>query len=218
MPASPAPISVLLVVPNAIVRLGLETPLQSDDRFRVLGLTTSNFERNLPGRQPDLILLHAPTSDEADLKIIDRLRERVPGCPVVVLCDRFDANLLASAMERQIHGFFLDALAADGERFLEALVPIARSHSVSFGPALAPYVQRRLGTSADVGGAGLPSLTPREREVLLRAASGRRDVEIGQELHIQRGTAETHVRNLMLKLGAATRTHLGAIAVRAGLV
>jgi non-specific serine/threonine protein kinase len=63
-----------------------------------------------------------------------------------------------------------------------------------------------------------PLLTQREREVLALIVDGLSNVEIGDRLFISHRTAQTHVTNILGKLGASTRTGAAARAVRDGLV
>jgi LuxR family quorum sensing-dependent transcriptional regulator len=57
-------------------------------------------------------------------------------------------------------------------------------------------------------------LTPREREVLQWVARGKCAWEIGEILNIGKRTVDEHSATAMRKLGAVTRTHAVAIAVR----
>jgi LuxR family quorum sensing-dependent transcriptional regulator len=60
----------------------------------------------------------------------------------------------------------------------------------------------------------VPHLTPREREVLQWVARGKCAWEIGEILKICKRTVDEHSATAMRKLGAVTRTHAIAIAVR----
>jgi PAS domain S-box-containing protein len=61
-------------------------------------------------------------------------------------------------------------------------------------------------------------LTEREREVLGLVAGGLRGGEIAQRLVLSPETIKSHVRNAMTKLGAHTRAHAVAIALRTGQI
>jgi DNA-binding CsgD family transcriptional regulator len=61
-------------------------------------------------------------------------------------------------------------------------------------------------------------LTPRELEVLRLVVAGLTNPEIGDRLFISRGTARTHVSNILTKLGAHTRTEAATIAREHGLL
>jgi len=61
-------------------------------------------------------------------------------------------------------------------------------------------------------------LTRREQDVLRLLAKGKTDREIAEALFIGPRTVETHVSNLLGKLGVANRAEDAAFAVRTGLV
>jgi DNA-binding CsgD family transcriptional regulator len=60
-------------------------------------------------------------------------------------------------------------------------------------------------------------LSAREREVAILVATGRTNREIGQQLSISERTAETHVLNILNKLGLQRRGEIASWAVREGL-
>jgi DNA-binding NarL/FixJ family response regulator len=69
-------------------------------------------------------------------------------------------------------------------------------------------------TSAGAG----TGLTPRELEVLRLMVAGRSNPEIAAALFVSPRTAQTHVGNILAKLGVESRTEAAAHAVRLGLV
>jgi DNA-binding CsgD family transcriptional regulator len=87
------------------------------------------------------------------------------------------------------------ATAADALTVVHAVSPVS-------GPAV---------TTAAYG------LSPREREVLALLAKRFTDKEIAAALFITPRTAETHVKHVLAKLGAANRREAAALAVRHGL-
>ncbi|HEY3802651.1 MAG TPA: response regulator transcription factor [Kofleriaceae bacterium] len=66
--------------------------------------------------------------------------------------------------------------------------------------------------------ASTPRLTERELEVLRLLADGLQHEAIGERLGIGSETVRTHLRKACGRLGAATRTHAVASALRAGLI
>jgi DNA-binding NarL/FixJ family response regulator len=61
-------------------------------------------------------------------------------------------------------------------------------------------------------------LTDREVEVLCQVGQGRTNHEIGEALFVTASTAKTHVRRLLMKLGAHDRSELVGIARDTGLL
>ena len=64
----------------------------------------------------------------------------------------------------------------------------------------------------------LPHLTARERDVLARLALGERNKEIARFLGLRERTVKFHVANLLLKLGAQSRTEALRRALDLGLL
>lgn len=62
------------------------------------------------------------------------------------------------------------------------------------------------------------ALTKREIDVVRLVVEGLCNQQIGDELHIARRTAQSHVSSCLSKLGACSRTQLAVIALRAGIV
>jgi LuxR family quorum sensing-dependent transcriptional regulator len=62
------------------------------------------------------------------------------------------------------------------------------------------------------------ALTDRELEVLTWVARGKSAWEVGEILRIAKRTVDEHVRNATRKLGAASRTHAVALAIRDRLI
>ena len=90
-------------------------------------------------------------------------------------------------------------LGAGGVLVLGGAVSSGLGHG---GPAAAP-------TRRDVGG-----LTPREQEVFALVTEGRSNKQIAAELSLGLRTVESHVSNLLAKLGAVSRTEAVAQALR----
>ena len=70
----------------------------------------------------------------------------------------------------------------------------------------------------DRAGSGVRHLSPREREVTQLLAEGLTGEQIARELVLSPETVRTHVRNAMARVGAKTRSHLVATALREQLL
>ncbi|MEU3785430.1 LuxR C-terminal-related transcriptional regulator [Streptomyces sp900129855] len=72
------------------------------------------------------------------------------------------------------------------------------------------YALRKEPVPGHEGNGALP-LSPREREVAHLLTSGKTNKEIAAELFITRRTVDTHVENILSKLGFASRTQVAAL-------
>jgi DNA-binding NarL/FixJ family response regulator len=61
-------------------------------------------------------------------------------------------------------------------------------------------------------------LTPREREILQLLADGMSNADVAAKLFISQETVKSHVRHILAKLEADTRTHAVAIALRDAII
>jgi DNA-binding NarL/FixJ family response regulator len=73
---------------------------------------------------------------------------------------------------------------------------------------------RSLGAPVRTGPKGIGALTRREAEILQLIGAGLSNPEIGDRLYITRKTVETHVGNLLSKLGLRNRAEAAAFATR----
>jgi DNA-binding CsgD family transcriptional regulator len=113
------------------------------------------------------------------------------------------ALLLITAGGQEITAGYTAAsnLAADRH-----LIVFERIDGVRYGPWLASSARRR----------DVPILRPREREVLSLVAAGRTSAGIALHLELSRNTVESHIRNAVVRLGAANRTHAVVMALGRG--
>jgi len=62
--------------------------------------------------------------------------------------------------------------------------------------------------------AGIPGLTPREREILAYLVGGSTYAEIAEALVVSEKTVSSHVSNLLRKTGTTSRVELSRLAMR----
>lgn len=98
-------------------------------------------------------------------------------------------------------------------RLLEDCLDVARRLG------MAPTVATAERLAAELAGhaVGPAALTAREREIAGLVAAGRSNRDIAEHLVLSERTVETHVRNVLTKLGLANRTQVASWAIRTGL-
>jgi DNA-binding NarL/FixJ family response regulator len=147
-----------------------------------------------------------------------RIKECSPATKVVIMTAHDDDAVLAEAVEAGASGFLgkdeaigqvLGAVraAAEGEVLIDPNTLARLLHRV----AVQREERREVG---ELFGA----LTEREREILGQLAQGRRNEDIAATLFISPQTVQTHVRNVLGKLGVHSKLEAVALAVRHGQI
>jgi DNA-binding NarL/FixJ family response regulator len=143
------------------------------------------------------------------LELAKRVAVSSPGTAIVLYTAYGDRALLSEALDAGARGFVLkEAPLSDLVRAVERVA----AGDAYVDPVLAGVLVSAQATDS------LPSLTPRERDVLRLLADGLSNDEIGKRLFISPETVRTHVRKAMTKLEADTRTQAVATALRQSLI
>jgi DNA-binding NarL/FixJ family response regulator len=217
-----APIKVLLVDDEELVRSGFRLLLELEDGIEVVGEATNGSEAVSRAREtrPDVIVMdiRMPGVDGITATAEIAGSRGLAGSRILILTTYETDDYVFEALEAGASGFLLkDAGPAE---LLQAIRVIAAGDAL-----LAPRITRRLisqVTAVRKASAAaeerLAVLTPREREVLTLVGRGLSNAEIGAELFLSPATARTHVSNAMGKLAARDRAQLVVVAYQTGLV
>jgi two-component system response regulator DesR len=178
------------------------------DPLVAIGLST------VLGQQPDIDLVSTCLPDVvvADygqgLSLAARARgqARQGSLRVLIVTSQHREQDVRSALEAGVDGYL--ELGCDVQDLLCGVRQLARG-SRYLSAAAASRVAESLCHS---------DLTGREREVLALVARGQSNKAIALALQISAGTVKAHVKGLMGKLGAATRTQAASIAGERGLL
>ncbi len=170
-------------------------------------------------QRPDVVLMDIVFKGHmTGIQATRKIKEVSPATKVVIMTAHDDDRLLVEAVEAGASGFLgkeeaadevLSAAkaAADGEVLIDPATLTRLLHQVS--------KEREARRDAQ---ALLNDLTDREREILQLLAEGMRNEEIAQKLFISPQTVQTHVRNLLAKLGVHSKLEAVAFAVKNGSI
>jgi len=218
---APAPIRVLVVDDQELVRSGFCVILDAADGITVVG-EAANGEAavsQVAARGPDVVLMDIRMPGMDGLEATRLITGGPAAAPKVVMLTTFDLD-----------EYVYEALRAGASGFLLKDSPrhdlIAAVRAAAAGDAmLAPTVTRRLieafarrPPETAPAPSRLASLTARERDVLLMMARGRSNAEIAKGLFVSEATVKTHVGNLLAKLGLRDRVQAVILAYETGLV
>jgi DNA-binding NarL/FixJ family response regulator len=169
--------------------------------------------------RPDVVLMDIVFKGGIDgIEATRRIKEASPATKVVIMTAHDDERLLVDAVEAGASGFLGKDEAADE---VLAAAKAAADGEVLIDPGtltrLLHQVAREREARRDAM-ALFEALTEREREILSLLAAGMRNDDIAQKLYISPQTVQTHVRNLLGKLGVHSKLEAVALAVKHGTI
>jgi DNA-binding NarL/FixJ family response regulator len=205
----PAEITCLIVDDHEVVREGLRLSLSRSPHIRVVGEAGDGqsaidlAER----RRPDVVIMDVRMPGMDGLDATKELTQRTPDTAVLIFTAYSERSLLARGLESGAKGYILKE--APHETLVRAIEKVAIGESF-IDPALMP---------AFLSGKDREDmLTGREREILQLLADGMSNADVAQRLFISQETVKSHVRHILAKLEADTRTHAVAIALRDAII
>jgi DNA-binding NarL/FixJ family response regulator len=215
-----APVRVMLVDDDHLLRSGLRAILSSDDSIEVVGEAENGrlAVQRARHHRPDVVLMDVRMPDLDGIAATAELLEATPTTKVIILTTFEIDEYILGALRAGASGFLLKR--SSPEQLIGAI------HTIADGDALlSPSVTRRLiervaahPTISRDADPRLAELTPREREVLELLAQGLSNAEIADALTLERTTVKTHVQRILTKLGARNRVEIVIVAYEWGLI
>lgn len=210
-------IRVLLVDDHEVVRYGLRSLLEAEGDITVVGEAGDGAAavRQAEALRPGVVVMDVRMGAMDGIEACRIIRDRVPGCAVLILTSFGTDEAVMSALVAGAAGFLVkNTSRADLIRGIRA---VAAGHSL-LDPTVTRRVTERLVDLATKATAPeLAGLTEREREVLRCIADGNTNRQIADRLVIAEATARHHVSHVLEKLGLARRSEAAAFAARLGL-
>lgn len=220
-----APIRLLLVDDQELIRLGFRMVLEAEPDMAVVGEAADGHTAvaQVAAVRPDVVLMDIRMPGLDGIGATEAIVREHPETRVLVLTT-FDLDEYAfGAIRAGASGFLLKD--AHRHEMLSAVRAVHRGDA-----ALAPRVTRMLlqHVASPSGAAPVAAdplqrddptseLTERERDVFLEIARGLTNAEIARALYVSESTVKTHVGRILAKLGARDRIHAVILAHRLGL-
>jgi DNA-binding NarL/FixJ family response regulator len=214
-------IRVLLADDQHLVRAGFRGLLEHSEDIEVVGEAADGATavQMVRATSPDVVLMDVRMPGMDGIEATKLIVGEHPDARVVVLTTFELDEYVAGALHAGASGFLGKDVEPDDLR--DAIRVVAGGEAL-----LSPRVTRQLirqfvarGPSAPPEDAArLSVLTEREREVMVLAAEGLSNEDIGQRLFLSPATVRTHLGRTMAKLDLHDRAQLVVLAYRSGLV
>jgi RNA polymerase sigma factor (sigma-70 family) len=216
---SAAPVRVLLVDDDDLMRAGLRAVLSSDDSVTVVGEGADGRGSVdlVRASGPDVVLMDVRMPDLDGISATREILAVSPEVKVVILTTFEQDDYIFGALRAGASGFLLKRTKP--EELIAAVHTIAAGDSL-----LSPSVTRRVieqmaeqPAPERAADQRLDELTPREREVLELIGRGLSNSEIAAALVVEQSTVKTHVKRILMKLRLRDRVQAVIFAYEHGL-
>ena len=196
-----APRRLIVADDSTLFRRGLCLLLEQAG-FEIVGEADNAQElmTRVRSEAPDVAIVDIkmpPTFTDEGLRAAAELRSLYPDLGVLVLSQYLEVHYAMRLIENQVSGvgYLLKDRVSAVDEVVDAILRVASGGSVVDSGVVAELLARRRTINP------LDRLTEREREVLSLMAEGRSNHAIQERLFVSSRTVETHVRNILMKLG-----------------
>ena len=200
----PSKLKVLIVDDHAIVRDGLAAILKFQKDMTVVGEADDGQSAIQKAQElhPDVILmdLMMPNMNGADATAA--IKQNLPGTQILLLTSYGTSAELSRAFRNGATGAITKSLPK--EELLAAIRNVAAGQRVA-----SPEVAQTLKEEAD-----MPSLTPRQLEILRSLTRGLTNDDIAREFGLSKAGVKFHLLTIFRKLNVANRTEAVGLASR----
>lgn len=205
----PPYVHILLVDDHPLVRDGLRARLETIPHFSVVAEAANADEalRHAATQTIDLALMDINLQGMNGIDLTARFNTLYPEIAVLMLSMHDKAEYVMQAIQAGARGYVLkDAPAQD----IITAIDTVMSGGIYYSAGLSKQLSHPLAPAL--------LLTPREKEVLQRIATGKSNKHIARELNLSVRTVETHRLNIKRKLGIEGQADLIRFALEQSVI
>ena len=209
-------IRIVLADSHAVLRVGLESVLNSARDIEVVGQATSGKDAIALAQrlEPQVIVLDV-TMPELDAVSATKAIVRAGiATRVLLITSSAEPAYIQSLMDSGAAGWVLNAVAE--QELVEAVRAVAKGERWVSPNTTAPAVPEK--DPIEIERERYERLTVRERDVLRLVGQGYSAPEIGQRLLISPKTVDTYKQRIQEKLNFSHRSHYVQFALKLGLL
>ncbi len=208
---------ILLVDDHEVVRLGLKSLLEHNDKFEVVAEagTAKEAVAMVEKHHPDVVLMDIRLPGPSGIEACEEITERWPDVRVVILTSYAEDDMLFSAIRAGASGYVLKQIGAEG--LITAIEAACRGEAL-LDPAVTQRVFQEVRRAVkEEEAAAFANLSQQEKNVLALVSEGKTNREIAEALFLGEGTVRNYVSSILSKLGVSNRAEAAAYAVEHNL-
>lgn len=207
MSAAPK-IRVILADDHPVVRDGLATIVNQQTDMQVVAEAADGAEaiELYAQHHPDVMVLDLRMPRKDGVAVVEEVLAVDPKARLLIMTTYDGDEDIFRSLSRGAKGYLLKD--APRQEILAAIRAVSQERPYTSSAVAAKAIDRM----------NRPTLTPRELDVLQQLAAGRSNKDIARRLSISEGTAKGHVKSILTKLDAMSRTEAVAVAHKRGLV
>ncbi|UBF27096.1 response regulator transcription factor [Kovacikia minuta CCNUW1] len=215
MESTEAPIRLLIVDDQHLIRQGLKAMLELEPDLQIIGDAENGKValELIATLQPDVVLMDIQMPEMDGLTATKLITQNFPDIRVLILSTFDDYSYVSGAVQSGAKGYLLKDVPS---RQLISAIRFVYHGYTQFGPGL---FDKLLVTAAPVSPTNqatafpkLSELTSREQEVLQLVGIGCTNREIAERLFITEGTVKTYVTSILSRLNLRNRSQLAIYA------
>jgi len=208
-------IKLLIADDHKIFREGLREIINKTSDIRVIDEAKSGSEvlSKVEENNYDVILLDISMPGRSGLDILKQLRQENPHIQVLILSMYSEEEFAVRAMKTGAAGYLVKDTAS--KDLIEAI------RKVSMGSKyVTPSLAEKLAIDIDMGNETPihAKLSNREYEVMCMISSGKKNIEIAEEILVSPKTVSSYKKRILVKMGMKTNAQLTEYAIRNGLI
>ncbi len=210
-------ISVLVADDHQAFREGLSRLLSEESGISVAGQASDGEEavKMVRALHPDVVVIDVAMPKLNGLDAIKQIRAESPKTAILVLSAYGYQSYIVPAIEAGAAGYLLKTV---GVREIAAAIRSVSSGQTVLGSAVSSQLFGRFESPASPADISSKRLQPRELEVVRLVALGLSNKQIASKLGIGERTVQTHLRNILTKLDAGSRTEAVVLALQRGWI
>lgn len=199
-------INLFIIDDHPLVADGIAMMLKDVDYLKIQGTATTGAEAVdfLESHEPEIILLDINLPDIDGLQLCDIIRKKNQYSKIIGLTSANDTSIITQLLHRGGNGYLLKNM--ERSELLEAIDRVIDGKIFLSRAANEKVLEQFSSVSTAIN--ETPSITRREKEILLLLEEGLNGPQIAERLFISPYTVETHRKNLMQKMNVNTTQQL----------